>query len=381
MPVSPSDVLFVSKPLCPPFNDSGKLLPYLVAKHIQGIRVSVMTPRGRPLTEGTGAISEEIYPVASSFSVPMTQKLRLMYRLIGRITPPAVHFFFSPNGPTTAAARLFRALKPDVKVIQTVMSLPAQAEALRGALFGDVVVTWSRAAAELVGSVVKSGRREARVVHVPPGIEPLEPMDPVEKKKVRHDLGLPTDRPLVLYAGDLEFSSGAEVTAAAAAGIMDRTPAFFAFACRRKTDQSLAAEKRLGEDLAPLLDRGRARILDKTPVFHDLLRCADVQVLPAETTYAKTDIPLVLLEGLSAGVPAIVATGTPMQELVDGGAAVGVPPLEPQALGAALTGLLEGKGRVDALGASGRRYVLKRHTAEAMARAHAKLYAEVLRIG
>ena len=170
-----------------------------------------------------------------------------------------------------------------------------------------------------------------------------------------------------------------EVTAAAAAEVVERVPATFLFACRRKTSASKAAERCLREDVTGLEARGYARILERVPSFKDLLRCVDVQVLPAETTYAKTDIPLVLLEGLSAGIPAVVARQTPMEELESAGAAVGVPPMDPEPLARALVGMLDGKGRVKALGDAGRRYVLEHHTARSMARAHADLYNEVLR--
>lgn len=380
MPVDPTDVLFVSKPLCPPWDDSGKLLPYLLAKYMEGVNLAAMTPRGRPL-DLPGVHSEEIYRTSSSFTVPMSEKIKLMIRLLGRSTPPLVHFFFSPNRPTTRAARLFRRLNPGVKVVQTVMSLPAQVEALRAEVFADVVVTWSRMAAGIAAQAVRSRGLPARVVHIPPGIEPLEPLDTDGRRQARQALGLPVDRPLVLYAGDLEFSSGAAVTAAAAAEVVDRVPALFLFACRRKTSASRAAERCLREDVAGLADRGHARILEEVPSFVDLLRCVDVQVLPSETTYAKTDIPLVLLEGLSAGIPAVVARRTPMDELEAEGAAVGVPPMEPEPLARTLVGMLEGKGRVKALGDAGRRYVLEHHTARSMARAHADLYNEVLRFG
>ena len=379
MPIAATDILFVTKPLSPPWDDSGKLLPYLIANRLDDVKVTVMTPRGKPLI-GQGVVSEEIYRRSSSFSVPVLEKLKLMGRLLLRPTPPIVHFFFSPNGPTTAAARLFRRLKPGVKVIQTVMSLPARSDEMANALFGDVVVTWSRTAADLAMRAVEGRANAARIVHIPPGIEPLTPMDEVGKRKARREMGLDPDRPVILYAGDLEFSSAAEVTAAAVSRVVERIPALFVFACRRKTNESLAAERILRESLEGPEGK-HVRIMDRVASFKDLLRCADVQVLPAETTYAKTDIPLVLLEGLSAGVPAVVAEDTPMQELVDAGAAVGIPPLEVDALARALIGILEGKGRARALGIAGRQYVLDRHTADSMARAHGQLYNEVLRFG
>lgn len=372
------DVLFVSKPLAPPWDDSGKVLPYLIAREIRDVSLAVMTPRGQPLNL-PGIHSEELYRRPWSFTVPMRDKVSVIFRLLARSLPPVVHFFFSPNGPTSFAARMVKARHPHVKVVQTIMSLPIGADAMDQGIFGDVVITWSRAAAQRVSEVVRRYGLPARVVHVPPGIDERRPMSPTEKRATRASFGLPPDRPVVLYAGDLEFSTAAYATAAAVPLVLDRVPAVFVFACRPKTAAAQSVSRELEARLADLTALGHVRFMGSVGAFSDLLRCVDCQVLPAETTYAKTDLPMVLLEGLSAGVPAIVGTGTPMDELVDAGAVMGVPPGSPEALASALIGVLSGPGRAEAMAAGGRDYILLRHTARRMAEAHATIYRDLLR--
>lgn len=371
-----ADVLFVTKPLSPPWDDSGKLLPFTIARHIEGMRVAVMTHRGADVGLPR-AVREEVYSQPSSFRVPGGDKLRVLWRLLTRDTPPVVHFFFSPNPATCLAARLFRRARPGVRVVQTVMSLPDNPRDLASGLFADVVVTWSRTAAEMASQAARQLGRPTRVVHVPPGVEPVAPMNLDEKREARAGFGLPPDRPVVLYAGDLEFSSAAETVARAAHEVVRRIQVTFVFACRPKTPGARLAERDLLRLLGGLVATGHARLMGRVDRFHDLLRCADCQVLPAETTYAKTDIPLVLLEGLSAGVPAVVGTGTAMDELVDSGAAIGVPPLVPGAVADALIGLLARHG-APTMAAAGRACVAARHSAEGMARAHAAIYRELL---
>ncbi len=372
------DVLFVSKPLAPPWDDSGKVLPYLLARHLHGVRVAVLTPRGHTL--GLAGVAEHaLYRRASSFTVPWSDKARLFAWLARADLPPLVHFFFSPNRLTGGAVRLFRRLRPHVRVLQTVMSLPDDPAILASGLFADTVIVWSRRAEDLVTQAARRRGLSARVVHVPPGIVPLTPASPEERRRLRAELGLPPDRPLVLYAGDLEFSSAAGVVAEAVDITLRHLDVVFVFACRDKTPRARRMLQTLQRDLANQVSTGQVRFVGSTQRFRDLVRCADVQVLPAETTKAKTDVPLAVLEGLSAGVPAIIGTGTAMQELVDAGAALGVPPLDPEALARSLVGLLSGPGRAAAFGQAGRAFVLQRHTPEAMAEAHARLYRLLLR--
>jgi glycosyltransferase involved in cell wall biosynthesis len=323
--------------------------------------------------------SEQVYAADSSFTVPMGDKVRLFWRLFSRTLPVVAHFFFSPNPPTSRAARLIRMRHPGTTFVQTLMSLPEHPAALAAGIFADVVVTWSRAATDLVRGAVGHRARPPRVIHIPPGVTELTPMSRDERRIARGGFGLPSDRPVVLFAGDLEFSTAAETTAAAIHEVLETVDATFVFACRPKTPAARGVLELIQNRLAAQRESGRVVFLGDVQRFHDLLRCVDCQVLPAETTYAKTDLPMVVLEGLTAGVPAIVGTGTPMDELVEAGAVLGVPPSSPGVLAARLAGLLSGPGRTEALGRNGRMHALKHHTADAMARAHMALYRELVR--
>jgi len=367
----------VTKPLVPPWIDSGKLLPWLLVKNLPEFGISVMVPRGSAI-DLPNVTNEQVYAGGSSFSVPGGDKLRLFARLMGRSMPPVAHFFFSPNGPTSAAARFIRHHRPDVRMVQTVMSLPMKAGVLESGLFADRIIVWSRHAEALVSAAIKSRGLDARVFHIPPGIEPIEPVSADVRKFTRSGFGLPPDAKIVLYAGDLEFSSGAATTAEAVKILADRMRAVFVFACRPKTPASRRVLAEIESGLSSEVAAGRVRFMGQVQNFRDLMNCVDCQVLPVETTYAKTDIPMVVLEGMSAGVPAIVGSGTPMDELVQAGVAVGVEPGNPLSLADAVMAVLGPDGSASGLAADGRRYVLEHHSAAAMARAHAAIYRELL---
>ena len=108
-------------------------------------------------------------------------------------------------------------------------------------------------------------------------------------------------------------------------------------------------------------------------------------VLPAECSYAKMDIPLVLLEALAERTPVVVADVAPLNEVLGTAAArpdepvgTAVPPLDPVALADAICTLLADAVRRERMGAAGRRWVASRFDAPAMARAHAELYRSLV---
>lgn len=371
------DILFVSKPLAPPFNDSGKLLPYLLARELTDFRIAAMTARGRPI-DLPNVESLEIFRKSVSFTVPMFDKIRLIGRLMSSNVPPIMHFFFSPNGSTTKAVRLVRKRHPDVAMVQTIMSLPDNASALVQGLFADRVITWSSSAARQVSDAVAQRGLPIKVFHIPPGVNPLENLSSAVKERTRVSFGLPPRTPMVLFAGDLEFSSAAAVVAESVPMVLARRNVIFVFACRPKTSASKAVLRSIEANLARHVAQGQVRFFGDVPNFHELLATADCQVLPAETTHAKTDIPMVILEGLTAGVPAIVATGTAMDELVEVGAAIGIPAMSPEALATALIEVFGGNNRARALAENGRKIALERHSVEAMASAHRAIYEELM---
>ena len=372
------DVLLVSKPLVPPWQDSATLLPCSLAQHASGVRMAVMTRRGLRL-DLPGVRSEGLYRHPAEPEPSGFDKARVLARLLGPDIPPVLHFMLAPRRRTSAAAALVRRRHPRVRIVQTVMWLPDFPGELEPALFGDVVAVWSQTGAAMARQAL-SARQGVRIVHIPPGVSPLEPMGRDEKRQARVALDLSPDRPVVVYAGDVELSGAARVVAMAATRVVERIPAFFVFACRPRTAMSWAATRAFESEIAPLVGRGHARVVGRLDSFHDLLRCADCQVLPGDTMYGRTDLPLSLLEGLSASVPAVVGTGTPVDMLIDAGAVLGVRPADPVALADTLIALLHRHGSVDALAAAGRDWVLRHHGVEQMAAAYSSVYHDLLRM-
>jgi glycosyltransferase involved in cell wall biosynthesis len=100
--------------------------------------------------------------------------------------------------------------------------------------------------------------------------------------------------------------------------------------------------------------------------------------LPAESLYAKMDIPLVLLEAMSLGKPLLVAENTPLSVLTQGGGAVGVPQKSPDAIASIALQMLESDRFREQLGSLAREDFLQHYTAEVMATRYEALYHELL---
>jgi len=383
-------ILMISKPVAPPFNDSSKNLVKDLALSGTRFHYNVLTPRSFQLA-GPHVTSEGLYNDGGRFTPPMLQNLRVLQRLARRDDTAIAHFFFAPNPRTSLAARAVLRLRPR-RTIQTVCSTPAGLERPGGQglarridrrwtasmLFAHRVVVLSRHSMDRLSN---AGIDPHRLEMIPPGIQiPPVPSDEA-RIQARRRHGLPLDQPVVIYPGDYQFSSAPwTVARAVLQPDLRDLPATFVFACRIKQPASLEVERQIRD----LLQQGgalpRVRLLREVDDMLGLLSACDLCVLPAESLYAKMDIPLVLLEAMALQIPIVVASTPPLSELAHGrdcGVAM-VPPEDPAALAATLRQLLLDSPRRLAMGQQARRSVQQRYDIAEVSRQYEDLYEAVL---
>jgi glycosyltransferase involved in cell wall biosynthesis len=282
------------------------------------------------------------------------------------------HFFFAPNPKTSAAARLAARARRAL-TLQTVCSAPAETTRLSQVLFADRVVVLSDHTRSrcLAASIAPE-----RISLIPPAIVPLTPASYERRRELRTQLGLPIDRPIVVYAGDLEFGRGAQLAVEAHADLPRTLDAELIMACRAKTPRARERERALRERVVQLGVERSVRFSGETSRIHDILAVADLVTLPTDTLYAKMDLPLVLLEAMSLERCVLVGSGTPAQELAATGGAVLVG-TQREAVSPATRRLLEDAAQRAVIGAHARQVVLRDYSPEQMSAAYEALYDQL----
>ena len=367
-----AEVLLVSKSVEPPWNDSSKNLVRDLAGAMVRHHPAVMTSRNYQHVALGGARMEAVYSTGDAPS-GMRRQLPVLSRLLLGRRYDLLHFFFAPNRRTSTVAKSAAALRRR-PTIQTVCSAPAARENLRRILFADRSVVLSEHTRE---RFVAAGVEPSRLVLIPPCIPPLPVPTSEEQRETRRRHGLAEQGPLLVYPGDLEFSSGADRCLQVLAALPKTFGATLAICSRNKT---ATARARLAELLAVAEKAGiaaRVRFLGEIADIHAVLGAADVVLLPSETLYAKMDLPLVLLEAMSQSRPVLVLMGTAAQELAAGDAARAVA-ADVDALVSEVARLLnDSQIRLD-LGVRARARVLSHYVPEVMASAYEALYDTLL---
>jgi len=368
-------VLFVSKPVVPPWHDGSKNLVRDVATHLVRARPTVMTtPGAAPL--GARVTAEPVYRGAGRFAPGVVANARVLLRLVARDPHDLWHFVFAPNPASSSAARIAsasrRAFGWEGKLVQTVASAPREFDGVSRLLFGDVVVAqseWTRA--RLIGAGADGAR--LRVI-VPCAVAPAAPPEEsVRRARERHRLG---DAPVVLYPGDYEVSRGASTFAESLASLARDAPAaLFVFACREKTSRAGEARAEITARLAAAGLGERVRHVGEIDDLPALMVASSVIAFPVDDLYGKVDLPLVLLEALALGVPMVLARGGPLETITT---ASFVDPGDATGLAAALAALLEREDDARAHADRGKELYAARFTPKTVAAEYDDLYEELL---
>ena len=362
----------VSKPVVPPWNDSSKNLVRDLATHFTRHRATIMTRRDAPQVLG-GVAHSAVYAGQGAFSPALADNARVLLRLLADRSSDLWHFFFAPNPRSSSVGRACARARRRPSV-QTVCSAPAEGVDVRRLLFADrTVVLSEHSEARMLGA----GVARDRLRRIAPAVAPLAVPSAAEREAARARLGLPAGRALIVYPGDLEYSSAAEHVLRAHAARWQRRGAYLVLACRAKTAAAAERERALRELASTLGVAADATWLGETREIHALLGAADVVVLPAENLYAKMDLPLVVIEAMLLERCSLVASGTPAAELATGGGALAVAPaLEP--IAEAVSSLLDDDARRAAIGRTGRAFALERFAPDRVAGQYESLYDELL---
>jgi glycosyltransferase involved in cell wall biosynthesis len=365
-------VLFVSKPIAPPFHDGTKCLVRDVAGALRGFEPVVLTtPQALSLLPA-GVQGRAVYRSGGAFAPALLDNARAAFSLLTGPRDDLWHFVFAPNVRTGQVARTLRALRR-VPIVQTVASPPRHFAELHKLVFGDQLVVQSRATGESLASAARAeGFRLPEVTVIPPPVPALQAPSVEAVQLARAELDLTPHERIILYPGDLEVSSGAEVTRSLVEPLRQQMPdAVVVFAYRNKTPGAAGRAAHLKQ----VLQNQRVRITDRVTNMHALLAASSIVIFPVDDLWGKVDQPIVLLEALALGVPCVVLDQGPLRD-VEGAAKIAT--IDAQPWLAAISALAaETPARAQAV-AAGRAAASSVYASGVVARAYEALYLRAL---
>jgi len=238
--------------------------------------------------------------------------------------------------------------------------------------FADCVLVNAEAVKEWLES---EGYDPSKIVVIPNGVETSRFADLPPPDRVRDELGIPHDAPVVIVISRLTRQKGLEQFLEAAAILAPRFPdARFVI-----VGYANPSEQDYENALKTIADRlgitGRVLFTGLRRDVPALLAAATVSVMPS----LNEALSNVLLESMAAGAPTVATRvgGTP-EAIVDGVTGILVEPGDSGALAKGIARLLDNPQLAARLGQSARQAIHDRYSLEKMIRATEKLYLDLL---
>jgi len=236
--------------------------------------------------------------------------------------------------------------------------------------FASTLIAVSQQVRQMV--IEKEGVRPERVQVILNGVEIQQAEQPTAlvRQKVRQELGLPPECPLLLTVGRLTEQKGHSCLIKAVPSVLAQHPgAVFAFAGEGPLQAELA-------DLSGQLGVSKSvRFLGLRQDVRRLLQAADAFVLPS----LWEGMSMALLEAMAEGLAVVASDVEGIGDLVEPGVdGLVVPPRDPAALAAAVIGLLDETELRRSLGQAARQKVADDFSVEAMCGRYADVFWGIL---
>ena len=364
-------VLYLSGPVEPPWTRSDKNLVRGVAANLRHYRARVLTHEG-VVGLDSPVETEPAWGPRVGGHTPLGRRIGLFNRLLATGDAQLAHLFWPADMLVASVVRVACGLR-GLPVIHTLVRAPRTTVGIRHAIAGPPLVCLSRETAERL-----RGEGIDDVTLIPPGVTISDPLPSSRHSAIRERYAIPHGLPIVIYAGDYRHTNAARTVAATVPRILREIDCHFVLACRVRDEKDRDEAALIKEAIAADGLARKVTFLAEVKNLRELFAIASLQVFPADSHHEKMDLPMVLLEGMAEGLATVVANKPPLEELVEAGAAIGVPSMAPVALAVAAVELLRDPKRRQTLADRGRKLVTERFDIRHVAARYETLYDNVL---
>lgn len=303
------NILMVTRPLGPPWNEGGKNLAYGIAKNINNHKIHLLVRKNFSEKIGSNIILHKIYPSKYKYTVSYIEKLRLFFFLLNIKNIDIYHFIYTPEIYSSKINKFLMKLKSK-KSIQTI---PTRLRNISNKLFfADKIVTISNYTKNLLLE-----KRIKDVIKIDTGI------DTNYFKPFKKDINLLNKFKLskkfvILIPIDLEKKKGTRVMLKVIRSISNLKDVIFIFSYKPTKRRVILEEKFLKNILGKLGLLKKVLFIRDYENIKNLINVSDLVVYPLINTYEKHEIPMILIESMSMEKPVIVWDIAPINEVIRG---------------------------------------------------------------
>lgn len=368
-------ILFVSRPITPPWDEASKNFAYNLAKEVSinsnNTEIHLMTTH-TPLGLPENIVQDEIYKYSEK-DFRFSDKLRsLFFQFLFKNSFDIKHYFFTPTKNNSWIIK--NILRGKSKTIQTIATLREDLfddNEIKAMMFGDAIVTYSDYAKVKLESLGFTN-----VSRIYPGID-LSDYQPREKNE--EELKKATfskDNFIINFTGEYIRLGAMDTVIESFIQVAKEIPlAKLSLAVRVKNEKD--AQKK--EEVIKKLQK--EHILDRVS-FHDsgiykmsdIYNLCDISIFPVGNMRGKFDIPLAVIEAMACAKPIIISDIPILKEFANENNSVTIEKDSSLALTQAILELYNNKEKRLFLGRNALEYAHKNFNIHKAAQEYQELY-------
>ena len=369
-----SRILFVTRPLCPPWDEASKNFAYQLAKNVTKHDITILTCTFLD-NMPENITQEKIYTKQTFDSIQKAHLFWFLLRHSGKYD--IVHFFFTPT--TFNSFFLDKILQKKCKIVQTVATLRRDLyndHQIKKILFGDVIVSYSNYAKE---NIKKVGV-QAKIERIYPGID-LKHFFPTTKDASlmkKHDIHKSDF--VVLWPGEYTRLGATDMIVSALKDLYkdgNNRDIKFIFACRIKNQKDEKKKTVVKQNLLQAGCAGNIIFIDSAFEMNKIYNLSDVVVFPVSNMQGKFDVPLTVIESYACEKSVILTDLQIFSEFSNENISAIIPKDNPRAFAEKILLLKNDPEKRKEIGKNARSFVEKSFTIHSSAESYERLYDEI----
>lgn len=341
-------LVYITRPIAPPWDEGSKNLALSLASNIKHLNLKkyILTTRQKfPLDKKVERI-----PLFSGPDINPLNKLKLIFFLI-KSNADIFHFIFVATPVTSFLIKTILIFKK-TQSIQTIVALEGNP-----VLFGSEIVCFSKTTARKLGHNIK------RVKVIPPAIDIHKFKPGIKKNKIA-------------FLGELYRTKSYKIIlklTKSMARNFSNYEIVMGFRRISEPENEPKMVKKLKKDLGGFKNVKWEKTIENMPEF---LKDTKLIIFPAKKTSGKFDFPLVLIEGLSCGIPSIVSPIGPLLELSEADGVVRPHMNTPASFLKTVKSVLEPR-KYSKLSGNARKTAIKNFSINKIAKKYEKIYSQI----
>lgn len=375
------EVLIVSRPIAPPWDEGSKNLIHQITSQSMRIRFKVMTFKNSNQQTTEWRRFEKIYTnlygngKVNVYELPLYNKLELLKALLlSQVDSEIFHFFFGPTALTSSIFREIVRYKKKLS-IQTVPSTKNKDQAIEKLLFANRVV--------VISDYMKNRLHDngfKNVVKIPPGIDTEKLKPGIDTQSYKNRFNIDDDRIVFLFAAHFRDRWLVYFLLEIIEKTYKKHPQIlFVVAGRQVSSNVIRLQKIFKREVSKRKLSAHVLFLNEVEDMPQLINLCDVYLHVVQDNSMQLEIPLLLLECFSCEKPAIISNLPSFAGLVSEGTGleVSLESIDPTV--SAIATLVKDQAQREQMGKNARAFVLKNHAIKKIAARYEELYLDLLR--